>query len=435
MVAAGVTPPGQSHGQEGKVFMAPWQRTLAVTAVAQALSIVGFSFVTPFLPLFIQRLGVHGVSAVTLWAGLLSAGTAVSMAISAPIWGVLADRHGRKIMVVRASFSATAIIGLMALSQNVWQLLALRMVQGAFTGTVTASQALVASQSPRDRMGFALGVMQTSVFAGTAIGPLFGGVVADLFGFRASFVAGAAALALSGVLVTFFVREERPPALAAGHSAGSFLSGMGVAARTPAVLPMVMVIFAVQFGLTVVFPILPQFVQLLAGPGGHTATITGLIFTGAGIAGALSSLVAGWFSDRLGFKRVIVIALAATSILSLPQAIVSNSWQLLVLRIAIGLAMGAVMPSTSALVATLVPPERRGTVYGLMGSATSLGFGAGPLAAAAIVALSGIRSVFVMASILFALVTVWVTLALQVPPERDESPGLATTRPRAVAGE
>jgi DHA1 family multidrug resistance protein-like MFS transporter len=413
-----------------------WKRILTVTAIAQTFSIIGFSFVTPFLPLFIQRLGVHGVAHVTLWAAILSGGSALCMAVCAPIWGVLADRHGRKIMLVRASFSAAVLIGLMGLSQNVWQLLILRMLQGALTGTVTASQALVSSQSPKSRLGFSLGVMQTSVFLGNSIGPLLGGVVADLFGFRASFLAGACALFLGGVLVTAFVTETKPEAPAPGAVNVGFWSGASQALRTQAILPMVVVVFAVQFGVTVVFPILPQFVQILEGASQHTATVTGVIFTGSGIAGAIASLSVGAFSDRLGYRRVILIALGCTAILSIPQAFVTSVWQLFILRVAIDFSMGAALPSASALIATLVPSHSRGTAYGLMGSATSLGTAAGPLAAAGVVAASGIRTTFFMAAALFVLVDLWVALVLRAPPgsgsetaSRDTSARAGTRRP------
>jgi len=172
-------------------------------------------------------------------------------------------------------------------------------------------------------------------------------------------------------------------------------------------------------------------VQALEGPGGHTATVTGLIFTGAGIAGAVSSLVAGWFADQLGLKRVIMIGLGITAVLSLPQALVMHAWQLFVLRIAIGLSMGAVMPSASALIANLVPAEKRGTAYGLMGSATSIGFGAGPLAAAGMVAISGMRSVFVMSAVVFSLVTVWVAFTMRTPARADEETTSAMQMERA----
>jgi DHA1 family multidrug resistance protein-like MFS transporter len=390
-----------------------WRRVLTITAIAQTFSIIGFSFVTPFLPLFIQRLGVHGQAQITLWAAVLSGGSALCMAVSAPIWGVLADRHGRKIMLVRASFSAALLIGAMGLSQNVWQLLVLRMLQGAFTGTVTASQALISSQSPKNKLGFSLGVMQTSVFLGNSIGPLLGGVVADLLGYRTSFLAGAASLFIAGVLVTFFVTERKPEAPAAGEPRVPFWSGARDALRSPAILPMVVTIFAVQFGVTVVFPILPQFVQLLEGSSHYTATVTGIIFTGSGIAGAIASITVGAVSDRLGYRRVIMIGLGMTAVLSFPQAFVTAIWQLFLLRIAIDFSMGAVLPSASALIASKVPSNKRGTAYGLMGSATSLGAGSGPLASATVVAFADIRATFVMAGLLFILVELWVATALR----------------------
>jgi DHA1 family multidrug resistance protein-like MFS transporter len=416
--------------------MERWQRTLWVTAIAQTLSILGFSFVTPFLPLYIQQLGIHGVTRVTVWAAILSGGTAVAMAITAPIWGVLADRHGRKIMVVRSMFSAALLIGLMGLAQNVYHLLLLRVLQGMFTGTVSAAQALVASQSPRDRLGFSLGVMQTAVFVGTSLGPLAGGLAADAVGFRLSFVVGGVILSLGGVLVTLFVQEEARFAEKKSTPHPGFVAGVRQSLKTPALLPMIGAIFAVQFGLTVVFPILPQFIQYLQGPGGHAATVTGLIFTAAGAAGAISSLAVGSVSDRVGYKAVLVAAAGAAAVLSVPQYFVNSTWQLAALRIAIGFAMGALMPSASALIASLVPAERRGTAYGLTGSATSIGFAAGPLTAAGVVAVSGMRPVFLTAAVLLGAISVWVSLAVHVPDEPVEdlqSTVTNETRLRGVA--
>lgn len=395
--------------------MEPWKRTLLATAISQVFSVLGFSFVTPFMPLFVEQLGIHGIASVTLWAALLSSGTAVTMAISSPIWGGLADRYGRKIMVVRAAFSATVIIGLMGLAQNVYQLLLLRSVQGVFTGTQAAGQALVASQSPKERLGFSLGVMQTCVFVGNSMGPLLGGVIADLFGFRRSFLAAAALLFVAGLIVVLFAHEERIAPRAA--DAPSFLQGVRDAARAPALMAMVGAVFAVNFGITVVFPILPQFVQYLQGPGGHAAAVTGLMLALGGMAGAISSLTSGYLSDQIGYKRVLVIAASLASLLSIPQFFVTATWQLLVLRLLIGFAMGAVMPASSALVASLVPAEKRGTAYGLTASANAIGFGAGPLTAAVVVAASGMRTVFLTAAVVLAGIALWVGTQVQGPEE------------------
>jgi MFS transporter, DHA1 family, multidrug resistance protein len=404
-----------------------WKRTLLVTAVAQAFSILGFSFVTPFLPLFVQKLGIHGLGRVTLWAAILSGGSSIFMVIAAPVWGVLADRHGRKVMVARAAFSAALLIGLMSLVQNVYQLLALRLLQGAFTGTISASQALVSSQSPRDRMGFSLGVMQTAVFVGTSAGPLLGGFIADAVGFRLSFAVGAACLFIAGLLVAFFAREDRHSSEHHTVARPRFFTGMRETVMTPGFPAMVAAIFAVQFGVTVLYPVLPQFVQYLQGPAGHVAIATGLIFAASGFAGAISSIFVGFLSDRVGYKSVLVVATAAVAVLSVPQYFVTATWQLLVLRILIGFGMGAVLPSASALAGSLVPSEKRGTAYGLTGSATSLGFAFGPLTAAGVVSVAGLRPVFLTPALLFGVISLWIARIVR-HPEKDLETGVEGSR-------
>lgn len=411
-----------------------WQRTLTVTAIAQVMTILGFSFVTPFLPLYIQHLGIHGVTVVTFWAAMLSAGTAAGMAIASPIWGVLADRHGRKIMVVRAALSAAVLITFMGFVQNVFELLVLRILQGMFTGTVAASQALVSSQMPRKRLGFGLGVMQTTVFVGNSVGPLTGGLLAATVGFRGSFGIAGVLLGIGGLFVLFGVRERRPVFHSAGVSQRpSFVQGLGTALKAPALLAMVAAIFAVQFAMTVVFPILPQFVQVLEGHAAGTTVVTGLILTCAGAAGAISSLVVGWVSDRVGYRTILAVAALSGAALAIPQFFVTASWQLLALRTLDGFALGGMLPSASALIASLVPAEQRGTAYGLVGTATALGFAAGPLTAAAVVAIAGIRAVFLAAACLLTAVAIWVTYMVRVPSQEAGADTAARTSSEQTA--
>lgn len=410
--------------------MERWQRTLAVMVIAQTFSILGFSFVIPFLPLYVQELGIHGVAHVTLWAAFLSAATAIGMAVTAPIWGVLADRYGRKIMVVRAAFSAALLIGLMGLVTSVYQLLLLRLLQGVFTGTVSASQALVSSQTPRNRLGFALGLMQTAVFVGNSAGPLLGGLVVQAVGFRLSFLVAAVLLLTCALLAAFLVHEEPLFGEQQERPQLRVFAGMREALLAPALLSMIGALFAVQFAITQVFPILPQFVQYLQGSAGHAAVATGLILAGAGAAGAFSSTAVGWFSDRVGHKTILVMAALAASLISIPQYFVTTTWQLGVLRVADGFALGAMLPSASAILASLVPPERRGAAYGLAASANAVGIAAGPLTSAAVVAVSGIRDVFFSAAVLLGIIAVWVATAVHVPTQRDLWEGDSSEPPK-----
>lgn len=412
--------------------MRGWQRTTVVAAVAQTFSILGFSFVVPFLPLYVQKLGIHGTAQVTFWAALLTGSSAISMAIISPIWGVLADRYGRKLMVVRAALSAAVIIGLMGLVTAVWQLLVLRVLQGMFTGTVSAFQALVSSQTPRDRLGFSLGVMQTAIFVGNSAGPLLGGLVAEAIGFRLSFGVAAGLLFTCGAMTLGLIHEERG-SVARAEERPKLVGGMVQVLRAPALISMIASIFAVQFAVTQVFPILPQFVQLLQGGQGHAAVATGLILAGAGAAGALSSTGVGWFSDRVGHKRILVAAATAACVTSIPQYFVTATWQLALLRVADGFALGAMLPSASAMLAGLVPAERRGAAYGVAASANSFGVAAGPLTAAGIVAVLGMRAVFLSAAILLASIAVWVATMVHVQPaagvEKTVADADATEKP------
>jgi DHA1 family multidrug resistance protein-like MFS transporter len=239
-------------------------------------------------------------------------------------------------------------------------------------------------------------------------------------------VSGGAVLFVAGSLVLLLVQEESHFSEPGKAASPPFWASMRSGITTPGLFPMIGAIFAVQFGVNLVFPILPQFVQELQGSGGHVATATGLILGAAGIAGAISSISIGYFSDALGYKSVLVISSALAGILSIPQYFVGATWQLLTLRVLIGFALGAVMPAASALIAILVPPERRGTVYGLTGSATSLGFALGPLNAAVVVGIADIRSVFLLTAAVMGGIAVWVALA--VGHSGWPAPGVSSSR-------
>ncbi|MHB9089897.1 MAG: MFS transporter, partial [Chloroflexota bacterium] len=191
-----------------------WRRNLLFLWLSQTLIMMAFSFFFPFIPLYVQTLGVHGDADAARWAGLITAAAAVSMAVVQPIWGNLADRFGRKPMVVRSMLAGSIITTLMGIATSPEQLLLLRFIQGAFTGTIAAANALVAASTPRSRLGYALGVMQMSFFLGASVGPLGGGLIADHFGFRMSFYVAGVLMLVGCLIVTLLVHEdfERPPA-------------------------------------------------------------------------------------------------------------------------------------------------------------------------------------------------------------------------------
>jgi MFS transporter, DHA1 family, multidrug resistance protein len=199
----------REHGLEDLDAGQPgWNVTLYAVWAGQLLALIGFSSRVPFLPFYLGDLGVGDVSGQALWSGAINAAGAAAMAITAPIWGLLADRYGRKPMLLRGLFGGAGVVVLMGFASSPWQLLGLRVLEGILTGTVAAATALIATSAPKQRLGYALGMVQTAVFAGAAAGPLFGGYAYDRIGPRATFVLAGAMLFCGGVTVAILARER-----------------------------------------------------------------------------------------------------------------------------------------------------------------------------------------------------------------------------------
>lgn len=389
-----------------------WRRNLYTMWVAQTLSIVGFSFTAPFLPLFLRQLGLTTTDEVIWWSGLMNVGSGLVMAVSAPLWGAIADRYGRKPMVLRAMFGGAVIIGLMGLAPNVAVLLGLRLVQGLLTGTVTASVALIASITPRERLGFSLGLMQTAVFTGSSLGPFIGGVTADAIGYRQSFALTGALLGVAGVLVLFLVHERFDRAAAAGQGGAPLFRGMFAPLSNPLLVSLTVVIFLLGAGTMGIAPLLPIFVEQLAGSAQNVASLSGATFGIAGLTNALAAIAFGRLADRLGHRRILIGCSFAAALLLVPQAFVQHPWQLIAMRGLFGVATGGMMPTANALIATATPPETRGAVYGITSASTALGSALGPLGASALAAVVSIRAVFLVTAGVMLFVGGWVLRTL-----------------------
>src|SRR4051794_21716764 len=180
-----------------------WERTAWICSATQFFTLVGFGLGLPFLPMYVQELGVTQRAEVALWSGVISGSAALTMAVLAPVWGVLADRYGRKPMLVRAMLGGAVVVGAMGFVGDVWQLEVVRLIQGAVTGSQAAAAALVAASTPSSHIGFALGLVSTAVQVGNTIGPVVGGVAVDSLGFRGSFLIGAVLLLIGGLMAVF----------------------------------------------------------------------------------------------------------------------------------------------------------------------------------------------------------------------------------------
>jgi DHA1 family multidrug resistance protein-like MFS transporter len=403
--------------------MQTWQRNLYTLWVAELVALAGFTVVLPFLPYYVQELGVTELEQVEFWSGLVFASQAIAMAIFSPIWGSVADRYGRKLMIERAMFGGAVVMGAMGFVQNVQQLVFLRALQGCMTGVISAATALVASSVPRQRAGQALGLLQMAVYSGSSAGPLLGGLVADHFGYRAAFVVTGALLLLAGLMVVILVHEEfEPPHGEARAQKGDFWLGIRAVFRSRALLGVLGIELMMRLGTKIMDPVLPLFVQTLASSGTRIASLVGLIKGLGAATSAVGAILLGRASDRFGYRTVLLACALGMAVVYIPQSFVTTPVQLLILQAAAGAAMGGGLAAMGALLANLSPEGRQGAVYGLDWSAVAMAKTLGPMTGAAVAIGLGLRAPFLFAAGIYGLAALMVGVVSKRQPEQAKLP-------------
>ncbi len=368
-----------------------WKKTFFFAFIAQVLATLGLNFAMPFLPFFVGELGAAGIGEQAFWAGVALSASGFTFALFAPVWGVLADRHGRKLMLCRAMLGGTVVMLLISFSQTVGQLVVLRLIQGAFSGSLTASIALVASVVPHRRSGLTLGMMQAAVFVGHTIGPLLGGITADAFGYRASFQVGAVLSLAGGLLVYFGVYENFTPATEEDRENGSgfkqifMLKGFFVA---------VLVMFGVRYSNSIINPSFPLIVQEILPDAKNLNSITGSVKASAALAGAVSAGLLGHFGDKIGGRRVLIGCCIAACVAAVGHFYAYSLNELFLARILFGVAVAGMLPAANAAIHSIIDYRCIGKAYGLATSISMLGAAFGPLTGGYIARLAGLRAPF-----------------------------------------
>jgi DHA1 family multidrug resistance protein-like MFS transporter len=381
-----------------------WKRTLYILAFVQFVSAVGMSSIFTFLPLYVEELGSTAGLSVELMAGLVFSVQAFAMMLAAPVWGALADRHGRKRMVLRATWGGTLVILLMGFVTSAEQLVVLRAIQGLITGIFSALTALVAASVPRERMGYALGLLQVGLWSGASTGPLFGGLIADTLGFRASFSATAALLAVAGGLTWWGVHEHFEPLPRTATGRNGFLVAWEHVLSVQAVRLTFLARFLTALARTMIEPFTPLFVLYLMGGQGQTATVTGVLLALSAAAGTVAAIYLGRLGDRLGHRRVLITIAVTAGLLYLPLSLVTSVWQMAILFTLTGAAAGGILPTLSALLATHTDPGEEGAVYGLEAAIISAGRAAAPMIGAGLATVAGLRSIYVTGGLVFLVI-------------------------------
>ncbi|MCK4898491.1 MAG: MFS transporter [Anaerolineales bacterium] len=378
-----------------------WQRTLYIIFFAQLVTAVGFSSIFPFLPLYVESLGTVTNLSVEFLAGMVYSAQAFTMMIASPIWGALADRYGRKLMVERSMFGGSIIILLMAFVSSAEQLVFLRAIQGLITGTMAAASALVAATVPRQRLGFSMGLLQVGMGAGIALGPLIGGSIADAFGYNYTFYVTSALLLIAGVTVLLGVEEHFEPVDKLSSGWHSFVAEWRHVLSAPGIIMTYSMRFITQLGRMMIIPIAPLFIQTLLFDTTRLNTFIGLVIGAASATTTLTAVYLGRLGDRIGHRRILIVSALAAAALYLPQSLVTAGWQLLVLQALVGVALGGIVPAISALLARYTRAGEEGAVYGLDNSINAGSRAVAPLLGAAVGYWFGLRATFVATAVLF----------------------------------
>lgn len=372
---------------------------MALVWASQFLSIMGFSFALPFAPYFLQKeLGVVRHGELQMWVALFSSSTAVTMGITAPLWGLLADRFGKRVMLIRANLAGAVVMSLMGAVQTPLMLIVLRMLQGALTGTMTAAQAFLAGEMPHERRGLAMGGLSAAVYSGGLSGAFLGGFVAHWLGYRAAFYASGGLLLAAGLVVLCCTRETVVPAarrpVAEDEPTSARVHWRDLATTFYGVLAMIGAIALVrQFDMA----FLPLLVQDIYGSLDGVSLWSGALYACSGVAGLLAGLATGWLSDHFNPLRLVIVAAVLAAILSGWLMVIHSFSVLFPVRFFMVLFAGALEPALNVWLAKRVPEARQGVAFGLASTTRSMGWAIGPLIAG-LVAAANLRAVFGVAS-------------------------------------
>lgn len=393
--------------------MESWKRNLYSLWTTEFLTVLGIALVLPFLPFYIRELGVKESEDVKRWSGLIYAAPFLLATFTGPLWGWLGDRYGRRMMLVRAIFGFAVTTFLMAFARDVYHLFFLRLIQGGVAGSIAATLAIVATTTPREHMGYAMGVLQTSLTTGGIIGPFIGGFLADQIGYRNIFFLTGGLGALAGILVIFLVHEDERTQ-ETSKSTG-LLSNYRFVFTSSALSAIFISSLIVQMAIMAVQPVLSLFVEKLWPTTDNLATMAGAVFAITGLSSLLASPYWGKRGDRIGCKKTLTITLLGTGISYAPQGLVSQVYQLLILRFIQGLFVGGVLPALYTLTSLNTPEERRGGIMGITRSGLLMGNVIGPISGGFLAASFGMRPLFFLTAALLIAVTFGASRIIQEP--------------------
>ena len=392
--------------------METWKRTVYISLVCVFCTAFGVSQLAPILPLYFHDLGVQTPEAMSLWSGLATGATYIIVCLAAPFWGRVADKKGRKITLIRSSFGMALCNVLIAFQTTPEGVVLIRLVQGLVSGFYSASITLIASESPIERTGWALGLLASANLAGSLIGPLLGGYIADTVGIRNDFIIVGVLMGLAGVLATIFIHENYVP-----QPNPEKLSIRKLKEQIPefnSIVALCVASFIYAICIMSLQPVISVYIKgIVPSDTENLAFIAGAVFSAMGIAQLMSSSPLGKLVDKIGPRKVLVVSLIYVGILNIPQAYVSDVYQLATIRFLQGFGLGGMLPALNTYLSSKTPREFTGQVFSYNQSCLFFGYFLGSVGGASLMAWLGFTTLFWVSGGLFIISALWIGFKLK----------------------
>ena len=392
--------------------METWKRTVYISLVCVFCTAFGVSQLAPILPLYFHDLGVQTPEAMSLWSGLATGATYIIVCLAAPFWGRVADKKGRKITLIRSSFGMALCNILIAFQTTPEGVVLIRLIQGLVSGFYSASITLIASESPIERTGWALGLLASANLAGSLIGPLLGGYIADTVGIRNDFIIVGTLMGLAGVLATIFIHENYVP-----KPNPEKLSIRKLKEQIPefnSIVALCVASFIYAICIMSLQPVISVYIKgIVPSDTENLAFIAGAVFSAMGIAQLMSSSPLGKLVDKIGPRKVLVVSLIYVGVLNIPQAYVSDVYQLAIIRFLQGFGLGGMLPALNTYLSSKTPREFTGQVFSYNQSCLFFGYFLGSVGGASLMAWLGFTTLFWVSGGLFIISALWIGFKLK----------------------